>query len=89
MRWHVSLSPTDDGLALFFQDQREPLSLQDEWCENEQRYRDLLKSFADDVTILTSNGLVLDINQRPLADGHLRREDGRGQAVHRSACLVL
>ena len=37
-------------------------------------YRDLLESFSDGVTILTPDGLILDINQRPLADAHLRRE---------------
>ncbi|HEX7735753.1 MAG TPA: PAS domain S-box protein [Ktedonobacteraceae bacterium] len=75
MRWHVSLSPTDNGLVLFFQDQREPLPLRDELCGNEQRYRDLLESFSDGVTIVTPDGLILDINQRPLADAHLRREE--------------
>ncbi len=75
MRWHVSLSPISDGLALFFQDQREPMSLQEEGRKNEPRYQDLLESFADSVTILTPDGLILDLNQRSLADAHLRREE--------------
>ena len=44
-------------------------------------YRDLLESFADGVTILTPEGLVLDINQRPLTDAHLRREEVIGKPL--------
>src|SRR2546429_4747323 len=75
---HVSLSPTDEGLALFCHENREPPHLQDALSRNEQRYRDLLESVADEVTIVTPDGLVLDINERPLADAHLRREEGVG-----------
>ncbi|EFH88104.1 PAS domain S-box protein [Ktedonobacter racemifer] len=71
---HVSLSPTDEGLALFFHKNLEPPHFQDALSRNEQMYRDLLESFSDGVTIVTPDGLVLDINQRPLADAHLRRE---------------
>ncbi|EFH88325.1 PAS domain S-box protein [Ktedonobacter racemifer] len=81
-RWlHVSLSPTDEGLALLFQEQLEPLPLQDALSRNEQMYRDLLESFADGVTIVTPEGLVLDINQRPLTDAHLRREEVVGKPL--------
>ncbi len=81
-RWlHVSLSPTDEGLALLFQEQLEPLPLQDALSGNEQLYRALLESVADGVTIVTLDGLVLDINQRPLADAHLRREEVVGKPL--------
>src|SRR5258708_22298182 len=80
---HISLSPTDEGLAIFFQEHREPPHLQDALSRNEQRYRELLESFSDGVTIVTPEGLVLDINQRPLADAHLRRGGGGGQPVCR------
>ncbi|HEX6480538.1 MAG TPA: PAS domain-containing sensor histidine kinase [Ktedonobacteraceae bacterium] len=76
---HVSLSPTDEGLALFFHEHLEPAHLQDALSRNEQMYRDLLESFSDGVTILTPDGLVLDINQRPLAGAHLRREEVVGK----------
>src|SRR5258708_7449186 len=72
---HVSLSPTDEGLALLFHNNLEPPHLQDALRRNEQMYRDLLESVADGVTIVTPDGLILDINQRPLADAHLRREE--------------
>ncbi len=78
---HVSLSPTKEGLALFFQENLEPLSLQHALSWNEQLHRDLLESFADGVTIVTPEGLVLDINQRPLADAHLRREEAVGKPL--------
>ncbi|HEX4716450.1 MAG TPA: PAS domain-containing sensor histidine kinase [Ktedonobacteraceae bacterium] len=81
-RWlHVSLSPTDEGLALLFHKNLEPPHLQDAWRRNEQLYRDLLESFSDGVTIVTPEGLVLDINQRPLADAHLRREEALGKPL--------
>src|ERR1700694_5528156 len=75
---HVPLSPTDEGLALLFHTNLEPPHLQDALSRNEHMYRDLLESFADGVTIVTPDGLVLDINQRPLADAHLRREEVGG-----------
>ncbi|GHO88009.1 PAS domain-containing sensor histidine kinase [Dictyobacter formicarum] len=76
---HASLSPTDEGLALFFHEYLEPPHLQRALSWNEQMYRDLLESFSDGVTILSPDGIVLDINQRPLADAHLRREDVVGK----------
>ena len=78
---HVSLSPTDEGLALLFHKNLEPAHLQDGWRRNEQIYRDLLENFIDDVTIVTPEGLVLDLNQRPLADAHLRREEVVGKPL--------
>ncbi|EFH88802.1 PAS domain S-box protein [Ktedonobacter racemifer] len=81
-RWlHVSLSSTDEGLALFFQEQLEPLPLQHALSQDEHMYRDLLEGFSDGVMIVTPDGLVLDINQRPLADAHLRREEVVGTPV--------
>src|SRR5258708_11422978 len=71
---HVSLSPTDEGLALLFHNNLEPPHLQDAWRPNEQMYRDLLESVADGVTIVTPDGLILVRNQRHLVDAHLRRQ---------------
>ncbi|GHO51782.1 hypothetical protein KSB_02570 [Ktedonobacter robiniae] len=78
-RLHVSLSPTNEGLAIFFQEYLEPQSPQNAFSQNEHMYRDLLESFSDGVTILTPEGLVLDVNQRPLADAHLQREEMIGK----------
>jgi len=76
---HVSLSPTDEGLAILFQEHLEPRHLHHALKLNEQRYRDLLESCSDGVTILAPDGLVLDSTQRPLADAHLRREEVVGK----------
>ena len=78
---HVSLSPTDEGLSIFFHEHLEPPHLQDALSRNDQLYRDLLESFSDGVTIVTPEGLVLDINQRPLADAQIRREEAVGKPL--------
>src|SRR5260221_670799 len=72
---HVSLSPTDEGLALLFHNNLEPPHLQDALRPNEQMYRDLLESVADGVTIVTPDGLILDISQQCLVESFLRREE--------------
>ncbi|GHO45735.1 hypothetical protein KSX_38980 [Ktedonospora formicarum] len=71
---HVSLSCTEEGVVLFFQDDLESLSLLNALNPNEQMYRELLESLADGVVILTPDGLILDMNQRMLADVDLPRE---------------
>ena len=79
-RWlYVSLSPTDEGLALFFHEHPEPLPSQQALGQDEPRYRERLGNFADDVTVLTPDGLVLDSNQRFLEDAGLRREEVVGK----------
>src|SRR5258708_34403391 len=55
---HVSLSPTDEELALLFHNNLEPPHLHDAWLRNEQMYRHLLESDADDVTIGSRNWLI-------------------------------
>jgi len=68
-RWlHASLSPTDEGLAIFFQEQLEPPFLQHTFSQNEQRYQRLLESCAHRITILSPNGLVLESNQYSQTD---------------------
>ena len=84
LQLHAALSPTDEGLAIFFQEQlelQEPQHLQHVVSRNEQMYRDLLEDLADAVTILTPDGLILDIDQCPQATAHLRREAAVGQPL--------
>ncbi|MBO0780655.1 MAG: PAS domain S-box protein [Ktedonobacteraceae bacterium] len=76
----VQLSPTGEGLAIFFHETMEPTRHQETFGQNEQMYRDLLESFTDGVAILTPEGLILDINQRPLADAHLQRGEAIGKS---------
>jgi len=71
----AQLSPTDEGLALFFHEESEPVQTQHSAGRNEQMYHELLESFADGVLILTPEGLILDINQRPLVDSQVSREE--------------
>lgn len=77
----VSLSPIDEGLALFISEDTELPSPQNVPGQNEQMYRDLLESFADSVIILTPDGLILDINRRPLTDGNIRLEEVIGRPI--------
>jgi PAS domain S-box-containing protein len=70
----VYLSPTNDGVAVFFHEDTEPTRLQDAFHQSEQQYQDLLEGLSGGVAILTPEGLVLDINQRPLVDAQIRRE---------------
>jgi PAS domain S-box-containing protein len=76
VRLHVSLSHVNESLVILFQEHQElfPFPLQHTLSHNEQIYRDLLESYSDGVTILTPDGLVLDINQRPLVNANLQRE---------------
>src|SRR5258706_5472046 len=57
----------------------EPALLQDALHQSEQRDQDLLESLSDGVAILTPEGLVLDINQRLIADAQTRREEVVGK----------
>jgi len=76
---HVQLSPTSQGIALCFHDDTEPTRLQDPFRQSEQRHQDLLERISDGVVILTPEGLILEINQRPLADAQVRREEVVGR----------
>ena len=78
---HVHLVPRCEGLTIFIQEEGGFTRQQDISACNEQMYRDLLESFADGVTIITPEGLVLDINQRPLTDARIERKDAIGKAL--------
>ncbi len=79
-RWlRARLSPTSQGLALFFSEEMELALCQNDFNWKEQMSQGLLESFPDGVTILTPEGLILEINQRPLADARVRREEVVGK----------
>ncbi|GHO80289.1 hypothetical protein KSD_80600 [Ktedonobacter sp. SOSP1-85] len=75
----AQISLTSAGIAVLFQENAEPTLLQDALRQSEQRYRDLLESISDRVAVLTPEGLVLEISQRPLADARHRREEVVGK----------
>ncbi|GLV61102.1 hypothetical protein KDH_79190 [Dictyobacter sp. S3.2.2.5] len=74
LRLHASLSHTDEGLSIFIREDSDPQHLQDFYRQDEQIYRNLLEGFVGGVMILTPEGLILDINQRPLVDARIQRE---------------
>lgn len=77
----VQLSPTNGGVLAFFREGNEPVQLHDALYKSEQRYRSLLESFTDGIVILTPEGLILDINQRPLLVAQARREEVIGRPM--------
>ncbi|GHO60322.1 PAS domain-containing protein [Ktedonobacter robiniae] len=77
--FHAQLLPTGVGLAVLFQENTEPKRFQDALRQSEQKYLNLLESVSDRMAVLTPEGLVLEINQRPLADAHCRREEVVGK----------
>ncbi|EFH88456.1 PAS domain S-box protein [Ktedonobacter racemifer] len=79
--FHAQISPTGVGLAVFFQKNTEPTQCQDALCQSEQRYRDLLEHSAERVAMLTPEGLILEISQRPLADAQVLREEVIGKPL--------
>ncbi len=48
---HVHLSPTSQGIAIFFSEETEPMRLQDSFRQSELRHRDLLESISGAVVI--------------------------------------
>ncbi|GHO62841.1 hypothetical protein KSC_017330 [Ktedonobacter sp. SOSP1-52] len=72
---HVHVSPISEGVAVFFFEDTQSMRLQGALRQSERKYEDLLESISDRVAILTPDGLVLDINQRPLRDAQVQREE--------------
>ena len=79
--FHAQISPTGVGLAVFFQENTEPTQCQDTLRQSEQRYRDLLEHSAERVALLTPEGLILEINQRPLTDAQVQLEEVIGKPL--------
>ncbi|GHO87590.1 PAS domain S-box protein [Dictyobacter formicarum] len=79
--FHAQISPTGVGLAVFFQENTEPTQCQDALRQSEQRYRDLLEHSAERVAMLTPEGLILEISQRPLTDAQVQLEEVIGKPL--------
>jgi PAS domain S-box-containing protein len=75
----MRLLPTDGGLAVFVTEEAE--RLQNPLRQNEQRYQDLLKSLSEYVAVLTPQGLILEINEPPLTEVGILREDVIGKRL--------
>ncbi|GHO60663.1 hypothetical protein KSB_91380 [Ktedonobacter robiniae] len=78
-RLHVQLAPTIGGLTLQFHEVRALARRQEMVPLSEQLYADILETISDRLVILTPDGMVLAISQRPLEDAHLRREEVVGK----------
>jgi PAS domain-containing protein len=59
----------------------ERMQLQDFFRQSEQEYLDLLESVADSVTILTPEGLVLEIHEHSSTSAPIRREAAIGKPL--------
>ena len=76
---HVQLAPTAGGLLLHFHEKREPLPPWETFSPDEHLASAVLENMYVAVGILTPEGIVLDINEAPLADVQIRREEVIGK----------
>ncbi|EFH83499.1 PAS domain S-box protein [Ktedonobacter racemifer] len=76
---HVQLSPAVGGLLLHVHEQREPLPRWETFVPDEHLADDVLKNLYVGVGCLTPEGILLEINEVPLADAQIRREEVIGQ----------
>ncbi len=76
---HVQLSPAVGGLLLHVHEQREPTQSRETFVPDEHLVADVLKNLYVGVGRLTPEGILLEINEAPLADAQIRREEVIGQ----------
>ncbi|GHO77898.1 hypothetical protein KSD_56690 [Ktedonobacter sp. SOSP1-85] len=76
---HVQLTPTVGGLVLHVHEKREPLPRQETCFPDEHLAADVLENMYVGVGFLTPEGILLDINEAPLADAQIRREEVIGK----------
>jgi PAS domain S-box-containing protein len=81
-RWlHVQLAPTVGGLTLQFHEMKEPARRQEMFPQGERLSIDDLDGLRTRIGILTTEGIVLEINEVPLDDAHMRREEVIGKPL--------
>ncbi|EFH85308.1 PAS domain S-box protein [Ktedonobacter racemifer] len=78
---HVQLSPTVGGLMLHFHEGRAPTRRQESFSQSEHLCADILENISDWLAILAPDGMILAINQRPLEDAQVRREEIVGRSL--------
>ncbi|HEY4384441.1 MAG TPA: PAS domain-containing sensor histidine kinase, partial [Ktedonobacteraceae bacterium] len=79
--WHVQLSPTVGGLMVQFHQGRAAARGQELFPQDERLSIDALDGLQARIGVLTPEGIVLEINEVPLADAHLQREEVIGQPL--------
>ena len=75
----MRILPTNEGVAIFASKETELTRLRKPLRQSEQRYHDLLECLSDRVAILTPQGLVLEMNEPPLEDAQVQREEVIGK----------
>ena len=81
-RWlRVQLAPTVGGLTLQFHEMKEPARRQEMFPQGERLSIDDLDGLHTRIGILTTEGIVLEINEVPLDDARIRREEVIGKPL--------
>ncbi|GHO73830.1 hypothetical protein KSD_16010 [Ktedonobacter sp. SOSP1-85] len=76
---HVQLAPTVGGLALHFHEKRAPLPRRETFSPDGYPATDILEDMYVGVGFLTPEGILLEINEAPLEDAQIRREEVIGK----------
>src|SRR5260370_503548 len=78
---HVQLARTVGGVMLHFHQRRAPARRQGTFPTSQPLPVAVLDGLHAEVAVLTPEGIVLEINEAPLDDAHIRREEGIGKPL--------
>src|SRR5258707_10564015 len=78
---HVQLAPTVGGVMLHFHQRRAPARRQEMFPTSQRPSVAVLDGLHAGIAVLTPEGIVLEINEAPLDDTHIRREEAIGQPL--------
>jgi PAS domain S-box-containing protein len=78
---HVHLSPTSGGLTLQFHELEGPALRQEMVHQRASFYIDVLENVHAGIVFLTPEGIVLDLNEVPLDEAQIRREEIVGKPL--------
>src|SRR5713101_608628 len=78
---HVQLAPTVGGVMLQFHQRRAPARRQEMFPTSQRPSGAVLDSLHAGIAVLTPEGIVLEINEAPLDDTHIRREEVIGKPL--------
>ncbi|HEX6484136.1 MAG TPA: PAS domain-containing protein, partial [Ktedonobacteraceae bacterium] len=78
---HVQLAPTSGGIMVQFHEMKAAARHQERFAQGERLSIDDLDGLHTRIGILTPEGIVLEINEAPLDDVHIRREEVIGHPL--------
>jgi PAS domain S-box-containing protein len=78
---HVHLSPTVEGLILHFHEVRDSAHRQERGTQEAHFFVEALNSLHIGIGLLTPDGVLLEINEIPLDDAQIRREEVIGKPL--------